>query len=72
MTEIYLHIVARMADYMDTQGYKGERRVGTAGGAVVRTHALCPWHTPPVVEETGVQRSVRVRVQLIGHARNNM
>ena len=58
MTEIYIHIVARMADYMDTHLY-------------VRVHVPSPHALNRVIAVGDI--TVRVRVQLIGHdARNNM
>ena len=78
MTEIYLHIVARMADYMATHPYGGaggitsvfQHRESSAVLAAKANHM----HTTPGFRAlaVAVAVAVRVRVHLIGHARNNM
>ena len=64
MTEIYLYIVARMADYMATHPYNC--RIGHIQDGLF-VELLCHDPTPAIPDTI-----LRVRVQLIGHARNNM
>ena len=68
MTEIYQHIVARMADYMATEQYRRlllhARRCSTSSTLRLVTVVAA---VVVVLVYANHSLSVRVRVQLIGH-----